>query len=397
MLKKIYNIVLIISFPLIYIHKIFSKFFYIKYGEADAFRVGHLVGETSLWYLEKKDGNPSEADLEIWYVSKNVCNYFFYKKMKSKIIITHNFIIKFLHDLFRKFNKKEFIIMPPQYGERDVRSLISKNKKIIEFTDEEIKYGDSFLKKIGINKNENFVCIAIRDSYYLNKVLPTHNWTYHNFKNSDIENYNKAVKYLNDINIKVIRMGAGSDKSWSLESDKNFDYSRSNLRTSFLDFYIVHKSKFVLCNGTGFYWIPYVLKKPIVMADFIPIASLCSYVPHSLHLFKHLYSNDKKRFLSLKELLSEEFNFVYGTDSYTKKNIKIVDNSPDEIVDCVKEMNLKIDGELQESEEDQINQKKFWVNLPSFIKKKKKTEQRNGIINAKIGRNFLKKYASNFN
>ena len=80
------------------------------------------------------------------------------------------------------------------------------------------------MKKIGINKNENFVCIAIRDSYYLNKVLPTHNWTYHNFKNSDIENYNKAVKYLNDINIKVIRMGAGSDKSWSLENFINLAY-----------------------------------------------------------------------------------------------------------------------------------------------------------------------------
>ena len=55
MLRKIYNILLIVSFPIVYINKFFSKFFYIKYGSADPHRLGHLVGEMTLWYLEREN------------------------------------------------------------------------------------------------------------------------------------------------------------------------------------------------------------------------------------------------------------------------------------------------------------------------------------------------------
>ena len=212
MRKKIYNIIFTISFPIVYIHKFFSNFFYIRYGEANLDRIGHLVGELSLWYLERKSekikNNNSKAKLEIWYLSKNVCNKFFFKKIKTKIFITHYFIIKFLYRLFIKFNRKEFIITGPKFGERDVKSLILKNKNLIEFTDEEIKYGNSLLREMGISEKQSIVCICIRDRHYLNKVLPEKDWSYSDFKNSNIENCNRAVRYLNDNNIKVIRMGA---------------------------------------------------------------------------------------------------------------------------------------------------------------------------------------------
>ena len=249
---------------------------------------------------------------------------------------------------------------------------------------------------MGISEKQNIVCICIRDRHYLNKVLPERDWSYSDFKNSNIENYNRAVRYLNDNNIKVIRMGAGSEKNWSLSNGKNFDYSQSKFRSGFLDFYLVHKSKFIISNGTGFYWIPYILKKPIVMADYIPIGMICSYVPNSIHIFKHIYSVDKKRLLNLKELLSDEFNHVYGAKEYIKKNLKIVDNTPEEIFECVKDMNLELDGNWHESEENKINQKKFWDNYPKIIVECNQ-KQMHGIINAKIGSNFLKNYMSNFN
>ena len=397
MLKKIYYIILTISFPIIYINKFFSNFFYIKYGQADPYRIAHLVGEISLWYLERKiKNNNSKANLEIWYLPKNVCNKFFFKKIKTKVFITHNFIIKFLYDLFLKFGRKEFIIAPRKFGQRDIESLISKNKNIIEFTDEEIKYGNSLLREMGISENQIIVCMCIRDRHYLNKVLPKNDWSYSDFKNSNVENYNRAVRYLNDNNIKVIRMGVGSEKNWSLSNGKNFDYSQSKLRSGFLDFYLVHKSKFIISNGTGFYWIPYILKKPIVMADCIPFGDICSYVPNSIHIFKHIYSGDKKRFLNLKELLSDEFNNVHTTKEYIKKNLKIVDNTLEEIFECVKDMNSKLDGNWHESEENQINQKKFWDNYPKIIVECQQKHM-HGIINAKIGCNFLKNYMSNFN
>ena len=69
------------------------------------------------------------------------------------------------------------------------------------------------------------------------------------FKNSNIENYNKAINYLNTKNIAVVRMGAGSEKSWSMTGNINIDYSLSKLRQSFLDF-LIYRAKFVIMNAS---------------------------------------------------------------------------------------------------------------------------------------------------
>ena len=50
----------------------------------------------------------------------------------------------------------------------------------------------------------------------------------------------------------------------------------------------------------------------------------------------NIYIQIKKRNLMLDELFSDEFNFIYGSDKYKQRNLEIVDNSPGEILECVK-------------------------------------------------------------
>ncbi len=300
MIIKIYNIILLFSYPLLLILKGFSKFFCVRFGNITPHRVGHLVGELSLWYLENQKSDKNIKNF--WYVSKNSCNEFFIKKISKKINIKRNFVFKFMHDLATKFNEKKFVIEKPSYGERDMDSLINSNPNIIKFSDDEINLGNKYLEKLGLNQNDTFVCLIIRDNFFFKNFLKgNYNYKSSEFKNSNIENYNMAAKALNKKKIKVIRMGAGSEKEWSLTDNLyNFDYSKSKYRSGFMDFYLVHRSKFTITNGTGFYWIPYLLKKPLVMADFIPIGGLCSYVPNSIHIFKHIFSNKKKKEFELK-------------------------------------------------------------------------------------------------
>ena len=105
----------------------------------------------SLWHLENL--NKKKDYVEIWYVHKNACSKFFVKKIKQKIKISNSFLIKVLHDVFKKFNKNEYIIDPPKYGERDINGLIYKNDKIINFSKKEIDL-KQFIGKIGISKNQ---------------------------------------------------------------------------------------------------------------------------------------------------------------------------------------------------------------------------------------------------
>ena len=122
------------------------------------------------------------------------------------------------------------------------------------------------------------------------------------------------------------------------------------------------------------------------MADFIPIGGLCSYVPNSIHIFKHIFSNKKKRNLNLNELLSDEYNFIYKVEDFRKKDLTYIDNNPEEINDCVEEMNNLIDKNVE------INknlQKNFEFNAKK-VNKYSFNGATHKIINANIGSNFLK-------
>ena len=123
------------------------------------------------------------------------------------------------------------------------------------------------------------------------------------------------------------------------------------------------------------------------MADFIPIGNLCSYVPNSIHIFKHLYSKRKKRTLLLEELLSNEFNFIYREEDFSLKGLEYIDNNSDEILDCVEEMNDLLDKNIKISNN---MQKQFWNLMPKKISNYHKNIHRHKIINAKIGSRFLR-------
>ena len=52
---------------------------------------------------------------------------------------------------------------------KSIDSLISKNVNIIDFS--KIELGNYNLAKMGININDEFVCITIRDNFYLKIIL----------------------------------------------------------------------------------------------------------------------------------------------------------------------------------------------------------------------------------
>ena len=130
-------------------------------------------------------------------------------------------------------------------------------------------------------------------------------------------------------------------------------------------------------------------KKPLVMTDLIPIGNITSYVPNNVSIFKHIYSEEKKRNLNLKEMLSQKFNFINSNKNFKQKGLKIIDNSREEIYEVVKEMNERIDGNF--NKENNLKQKNFWDLYPKIIENHH-VKERHGEINAKIGALFLDKY-----
>jgi len=58
----------------------------------------------------------------------------------------------------------------------------------IHFTNEEISLGENLLLKNGIDI-KNIVCLIVRDSQYLKKTFPSQDFSYHDYRDCDIDNY----------------------------------------------------------------------------------------------------------------------------------------------------------------------------------------------------------------
>ena len=74
---------------------------------------------------------------------------------------------------------------------------------------------------------------------------------------------------------------------------------------------------------------------------------------------KKLWSIEKKRYLTFRELLEIGASNFYRSSDYEKAKLKIADNTPEEIYDLVVEMNEKLDEEFKYSKEDEELQKRF--------------------------------------
>ena len=58
-------------------------------------------------------------------------------------------------------------------------------------------------------------------------------WSYHNFRNANIFNYKKGIKFLLKKNYFVIRIGRGSEKKLYFKDKNYLDYSNLNIKNDF--------------------------------------------------------------------------------------------------------------------------------------------------------------------
>ena len=305
---------------------------------------------------------------------------------------------------------------------------------------------------MGKGPNQEYVCVVNRDSAYKNKYFGDHHefnpwnssWDYHNFRDSNIEDYTKAINYFLKKGFFVIRMGKSVEKELVI-NDKNFiDYSKSKFRSDFLDVFLFYNSRLNLVSESGILVASMIFRKPMCSVNFAEFAGLQTWHKKNIIIFKKYWSKKMKRFLSLKELikLSKDsssaktverrqllydqwrkvtsknlyipFNHFLRSNDNPKfiklnkdgkvndnskelpmgsygllelqrsKDIEIFDNTPEEIMEACEELDKRISGEWIKKNETENLQKKFWDIYPTDL-------YSHGVIRSRIGENFLKK------
>jgi len=253
---------------------------------------------------------------------------------------------------------------------------IKQNKLgYFELEQEDLKKGKELIKNFGIDENQWFVCLHVREA--ATKVDNEH------FRNFQIQEYFKAIKYITDQGGYVFRVGDSSLSN--LPKMKNvIDYANHEEKSDFLDVYLGARCKFTIATSSGFWTIPYYFNKPILMTNSQMSADYYSLTEKDFFLPKFLKIKNNAEYVSVEKYLQPPQGVVSIEVENLIKNYKLeyTNCSSEDLYMATKEMNKSIDG------------KNFWSD--EQIKCKKEIENNNNIfkVNLKPFANIPKSYLS---
>lgn len=173
---------------------------------------------------------------------------------------------------------------------------------------------------------KRYVCLHVRTGGFGND---------HDFsapRNANIENYIPAIKALADNGFVVVRIGDPSMPR--LNTDHVLDYAHSPLKSEKSDISLIEHCDAYIGSLTGPMDVAGLFEKRILAVNCISLSHCFWYRTGSLLLPKKVVMAGRE--LSLKEQIDRHLFEIYGSGR-TVDGVEFVENTPDEILDAVKE------------------------------------------------------------
>ena len=408
----------IIAVPTVMVLYLIRPFYLVRWQELHSGRIGHFASETELYFCERDAGInvPSQRYIDLWFLQKYGCNRQLEKMWRRKLIILPRWILIPLFRVNRLFllrNKQDSIdknvwetksyedfVAIKNYHEiglntnnmRDVHNLLEQSQPHLSFThDEEIK-GKEILKKLGVPENSKFVCLIVRDSAYLTeqrKYAYNRDNSYHNYRDGNIEKYVLAAEELATRGYYIFRMGTKVLRPLKSSNPKVIDYATLGIRSDFMDIYLGAKCSFCISTDAGYRYVPVIFRKPIVNIP-LPLGFINTSSQKDLIIVKHHVHKKYKKKLTISEIFASNVALAFFSNQFEQNDVELEENSPEEIRDLAIEMDDRINGNWNETEEDLLLQKKFWSVFTENIKRLNLEKPLHGKIKARFGAKFLR-------
>ena len=136
------------------------------------------------------------------------------------------------------------------------------------------------------------------------------------------------------------------------------DYAHHPLRSERLDVLLCARARFFLGNTSGLSLVSTVFGVPSALANLIPL-SVRPFLATDIGIPKLLRSAGNDRTLSFAEILNSPVSDFRYAKQYVEAEIEIIDNSPEDILDLVREMLDRLDGCFEEDPEDECLRQQF--------------------------------------
>jgi putative glycosyltransferase (TIGR04372 family) len=191
----------------------------------------------------------------------------------------------------------------------------------------EIEYGCSQAAlKLGLPPDAWYVCLHVREGGYSKDEI--------NFRNSDIENYLDAIKYITSQGGWVIRMGDSSMQKLP-SMVQVIDYANHPDRNALLDIFLIKGCDSFIGTSSGMIHVAELFDKPMLFTNAVSYLNDLPQKIGDLIIFKHVKSKSMNRTLSLKEWLNS-CNKI-ETKTWSSEDWEYIQNTSGEILIATKQ------------------------------------------------------------
>ena len=311
------------------------RFFRVEVIKVNATRIGHLAVEPELLRLHLSSVPGQKRRLWINLVlseNRKAANRYLLSKWKKHFYFGPSFLLSKLQSLREKFPDLYADLEPIKISHFDYSLLDSSLPPFIFSAEENLK-GQLYLSSLGIHEKAPYICLAVRDSSYLNLEYPNTDWSYHNYRDSHISDYLEMAEFLTLQGYFVLRMGTNVSERLVSSNPRIIDYANLTSRSDFNDVYLFANCEFVISTSTGMDRLGLLFRKPIGLVN-LPLPQEAEFLGDSLKLVMYkdvidLDSGTKLPIMSEKPFKCRQSPFVIG--DFAQLGLGYGDNTPLEL------------------------------------------------------------------
>lgn len=347
--------------PVLIAMRVLRPLLLIRVGGFRFDRIGHFAADVGQRKAESIVDR-SRKKIDLWFLpSDEKCSNAYWAKITRRWLKVHPLVLYLVFwNRVLPFASAHSLDSSGGYGSRDVYGFHEKVKLSLPITSSEELEAKEWMAQFGWKNNDPFVCLLVRDSKYLSNNLSQNDWSYHSYRNSDIQTYIKGIDYLVSQGIFVFRMGKDMAQEVDYVHPKFVDYSFRKDKSDFLDVWLFANCNLCVSTGSGPDVISDVFRRPILLINFLPLQGLWSW-SNALIYPKFLKKKDSDHLLSMKEYLDHSHS---ETSHYSSAGIEVIDLTDQQIHDAIKEC-LERHEVTFKTTNDSATQKRFFEILSS--------------------------------
>jgi len=387
-LRRVTRISLVLcAIPLALLLRLFSCFTPVKLTGIRTSQIGHFVFDTQ-YHLRRIQLNPQRYYLFAYF--NGVQSNSQWEKMVRRHYTVHPIFhyIWLANRLFPNAQHYELDLSGGNTAETDKEGIYGRTSSQIKFNSEERQRGMAYLENIGVQTDEKYVCLLVREPNYKEVLDGDRDWSYHSYRDSDVNTFVDATEWLAEEGYWIIRMGKFVRDPMRSEHPKIIDYAMTKERSDFLDIWLMANCFFCITTGTGLDEVVEMADKPSVYINLLPLNHIKLY-KNSLTVPKKLRWKQSGKLLNLEEYI--RYGFI-STQDYQRHGIEIEGLSPLEITEVVREMEKKV---CKVYDYDKENRKRQHIAISIILESDRQSSKRYQFHrdpNASLGTDFLERY-----